>query len=84
MSSPLVESLGKSEHYPAPPILITFPAVKTLQRVSLVRHPDGKQKRTNGIRLRTASSSGRWKPRQEVEMRKRVSCELHIRRATVP
>ncbi len=52
---------------------LLFPAVQTPQRVSLVQHLDGKQKNTNGIRLRTASSSGRWKQQQRVEMRKRVS-----------
>jgi hypothetical protein len=84
MSSPSVESLSKFEQISRSADSDPYPAVKTLQRVSLDRHRDGKQKRTNDIRLRTASSSGRWKPRQGVEMRKRVSNELHIRCATVP
>lgn len=74
MFSPLVESLGKWWlGISLPLFLIQSLAVQTYQRVSLVCPQDGKQKPTNGIRLRTTSSSRCWKPRREMEIRKRVS-----------
>lgn len=61
------------------PSLMSFLVVQTPQRVSLAldRRLDGKLKLTSDIRLRTASSSRRWRLRQEMEIRKRVGHASH-------
>jgi hypothetical protein len=59
--------------------LISFLAIQIPQHVSLApdRRLDGKLKPTNDIRQRTASSFRRWRSRQEMEIRKRVSHASH-------
>jgi hypothetical protein len=72
--------------YSSLPFLTSFLVAQNPQHVSLAldRHLDGKLKPTNDIRLRIVSSSRRWNPQQEMEMRKRVSRSVpHARCAMV-
>jgi hypothetical protein len=65
---------------------MSFLVAPTPQHASLAldRHLDGKLKPTNDIRLGITSSSRRWNPQQEGEIRKRVSRSVpHARCAMV-